>query len=74
MAAPSVTTHVGVLEDQISFPLPVDVDREAQLVLGSPSPIYPRNLVLGRDGETVHYDNALNLATVGVALGASLAD
>ena len=72
MCDPFVSDFIAALEDDISYPLLVDVDSETQAAFGSPVAIYPRNVVLGRDGRIVHADNDLNLDRATAAIQAAL--
>lgn len=69
---PFVRDSIAQLETQISFPLLMDIDNEGQAVFGSPLPSYPRNLVLDREGNIVHWDLDGNLFQVEAAIEAAL--
>ncbi len=74
MNYPYVDDAIAELEDRFTFPLLMDIDSESMRVFGSALPIYPRNIVIGRDGTVVHADNASNLDAVEVAIEAALKD
>jgi len=72
MNYPHVVETIAEIESGIAFPLLVDVEGESQRVYGSATPVYPRNIVIGRDGKVVHEDNAGDLVAVESAIELAL--